>query len=64
MHVISLSVMPDSVNLWTLLMEFSRLEYWSRLLCPPPGDPLNPRIKPEFPALRADSLPSESPGKP
>ena len=70
MHVISCSVMPDSVNLWTvahqapLPMEFSRQEYWSRLLCPPQGDLLNPRITPGFPALHADSFPSESPGKP
>ena len=29
-----------------LSMGFSRQEYWSRLLCPPPGDPLGPGIKP------------------
>jgi len=34
------------------------------LPCPPPGDLANPRIKPRSPALQADSLPSESPGKP
>ena len=28
------------------------------LPCPPPGDLPNPGIKPKFPALRADSLPS------
>jgi len=27
-------------------MEFSRQEDWSGLSCPPPGDLLNPRIKP------------------
>ena len=27
-------------------MGFSRLEYWSRLPCPPPGALLNPGIKP------------------
>ena len=38
------------VTLWTvphqalLSMEFSRQEYWSELLCPPPGDLLNPWI--------------------
>ena len=31
-------------------------------LCPPPGDLPNPGIKPESPALQADSLPTESPG--
>jgi len=30
----------------------------------PPGDFPKPGIKPRFPALRADSLPSEPPGKP
>ena len=45
-------------------MGFSRQEYWSGLPCPPPGDPLNPGIKPRSPPLQADSLPSETPGKP
>ena len=43
---------------------FSRQEYWSGLPCPPPGDLLNPGIEPRSPALQADSLPSEPPGKP
>ena len=47
-----------------LSMEFSRQEYWSGLPCPPPGDLLNPRIEPRSPALQADSLLSELPGKP
>ena len=47
-----------------LSMGFSRQEYWSGLPCPPPGDLPNPGIKPRSPALQADSLPSESPGKP
>ena len=45
-------------------MEFSRQEYWSGLLFPSPGDLPNPGIKPRFPALQADTLPSEPPGKP
>ena len=45
-------------------MEFSRQEYWSGLPCPPPGDLPNPGIEPRSPALQADSLPSEPPGKP
>ena len=45
-------------------MEFSRQEYWSGLPFPSPGDLPIPGIKPESPALRADSLPSEPPGKP
>ena len=43
---------------------FSRQEYWSGLPCPPPGDLLNPGIKPMSPTLQADSSPSEPPGKP
>ena len=45
-------------------MGFPRQEYWSVLLFHSPGDLPNPRIEPESPALQADSLPSESPGKP
>ena len=45
-------------------MGFSRQEYWSGLPCPPPGDLPNPGIEPRSPALQADSLPSEPPGKP
>ena len=43
---------------------FSRQEYWSGLPCPPPGDLPNPGTEPRSPALQADSLPSEPPGKP
>jgi len=45
-------------------MEFSRQEYWSGLPFPSPGDLPDPGIKPGSPALQADSLPSEPPGKP
>ena len=31
---------------------------------PAPGDLPNPRIKPKYPALKADSLPAEPHGKP
>ena len=41
----------------------SKQEYWSGLPFPSPGDLPNPGIKPESPALQADSLPSERPGK-
>ena len=47
-----------------LSMEFSRQEYWSGLPFPSPGDRPNPGIKPRSPALQADALPSELPGKP
>ena len=43
---------------------FSRQEYWSGLLFLTPRDLLNPGIEPRFPALQADSLPSEPLGKP
>ena len=45
-------------------MEFSRQEYWSELPFPSPGYLPDPGIKPRSPALQADSLPSELPGKP
>ena len=45
-------------------MEFSRPEYWSGLQFPSPGDLLNPVVKPRSPALQADTLLSEPPGKP
>ena len=47
-----------------LSMEFSRQEYWSGLTFPSPGDLPDPRIERSSPALQANSLPSESPGKP
>ena len=62
--------MSDSATPWTvaykasLSMEFSRQEYWSGLPFPSPGDLPNPGIEPGSPALRADALPSEPPGKP
>ena len=46
-----------------LSMEFSRQEYWSALPFPSPGDLPDPGTEPKSPALRADTLPSEPPGK-
>ena len=40
-------------------MGFSRQEYWSGLPFLSPGDLPNPGIEPRFPALQADTLPSE-----
>ena len=57
------------VTLWAvacqapLSMGFSRQEYWSELLCPPPGDLPHPGIEPmslRFPALAGEFLPLES----
>ena len=47
-----------------LSMGFSRQEYWSGLPFPSPEDLPNPGIKPRSPALQADALSSEAPGKP
>ena len=47
-----------------LSMGFSRQECWSELPFPSPGDLPEPGIKPGSPALQADALPSEPPGKP
>ena len=64
--------MSDSVTLWTvarqdpLSMGFSRQEYWSGLPCPSSGDLPDPGIEPASlmsPALQADSLSTELPGK-
>ena len=57
-------------TLWTVAhqpppsMGFSRQEYWSGLPFPSPGDLPDPGIEPRSPALQADALPSEPPGKP
>ena len=45
-------------------MRFSRKEYWSGLPFPSPGDLPDPGIEPRSPALQADALTSEPPGKP
>ena len=45
-------------------MGFFGQEYWSELPCLPPGDLSDPGIKPGFPALQAESLPTELLGKP
>ena len=47
-----------------LSMGFSRQEHWSGLSCPPPGHLPNLGIELRSPALWADSLLSEPPGKP
>ena len=56
-------------TLWTVAYQatpsigFSRQEYWSGLPFPSPGDLSDSGIKPGSPALQADALPSEPPGK-
>ena len=46
-----------------LSMKFSGQEYWSKLPFPSPGDLPDSGIEPGYPALQADALPSEPPGK-
>ena len=51
----------------SIYMGFLRQKYWSGLPFPSPGDLPNPGIKSTSlvsPALQADSLPTETPGKP
>ena len=67
---VSRSIQSDSGSPWTvawqapLSMEFSRQESWKGLPFPSPGDLPDPGIEPRLPALQADSLLSEPPGKP
>ena len=44
-------------------MGYPRQEYWSALPFPSPGDLPDPGIEPRSPALQADALTSEPPGK-
>ena len=66
----SLSHVLFFVTPWTVAhqappsMECSRQEYWSGLPFPSPGNLPNPGIEPRSPALQADTLTSEPPGKP
>ena len=66
----SLSRVRLFATTWTIAYEappsmgFSRQEYWSGSPFPSPGDLPNPGIEPGSPALQADALPSEPPGKP
>ena len=66
----SLSHVRLFVTLWTAAhqapqpMGFSRQEYWSGLPFLSPGDLPDPGIEPRSPALVADALTSEPPGKP
>ena len=70
LKVKSLSRVRLFATLWTTVqqapqsMGFSRQEYWSGLPFPSPGDLPDPGIEPRSPALQADALTSEPPGKP
>ena len=66
-HAQSLSRVQLLATPWTvaqqapLSMGFSRQEYWSRLLFPPPGDFPDPRMEPTSPALAGGFLNTEPP---
>ena len=66
----SLSCVQLFATLWTVVYEaspsmgFSRQEYCSGLPFPSPGDLPDPGVEPGSPALEADALTSEPPGKP
>ena len=66
----SLSPVGLLVTPWTVVCQaplslgLPRQEFWSGLTFPSPGDLPDQRIKARSPALQADSLPSEPPGKP
>ena len=47
-----------------LSMGFSKQEYWRGLLFPSPGALPKPEMEAGSPALQADALSSEPPGKP
>ena len=70
MKVKSLSCIRLFETPWTVVyqvppsMGFSRQECWSGLPFPSPGDLPEPGKEPGSPALQADALPSEPPGKP
>ena len=55
--------MSDSLSV-PLSMGFFWQGYWSGLPFPSLGDVPNPGIESRSPALQADALPSEPPGKP
>ena len=69
MKVKSLSRVRLFATPWTVAYQappsvgFSRQEYWSGLPFPSPGDLPDPGIEPRSPALQADALQSEPPGK-
>ena len=54
----------DTAHQAPLVMGLSREEYWGGQPFPSPGDLPDPGTEPGSPALQADSLPSEPPGKP
>ena len=54
---------PPGSSVHGILPHGEKKEYWSGLPFPSPGDLPNPGIEPRSPALEADTLTSEPPGK-
>ena len=69
MKVKSLSRIGLLATPWTVALQappsmgFSRQEYWGELPFPSPGDLPDPGIESMSPALQADALTSQPPGK-
>ena len=66
-HTQFCATLQSVVHQTPLSMGFSKQEYWSSLPCPPPGDLLDPGIKPRSFRLlcwQVGSLPLAPPGKP
>ena len=63
-HVQLFAMLWTVVHQAPLCMGFSRQEYWSGWPCPPLRNLPDPGMEPRSPALQADSLLSEPPGKP
>ena len=70
MYVQLLSHVQLFATLWTiahqapLSMQFSKHEYWSGLLFPPPGDLPDPEMEPISAALAGRFFTTVPPGKP
>ena len=61
----SLFATPWTVPCWApLCMGFPRVEYWSGLPFPSPGDLPNPGMEAASPALAGEFFTTEPPGKP
>ena len=61
----SLFATPWTVHCWApLCMGFPRVEYWSGLPFPSPGDLPNPGMEAASPALAGEFFTTEPPGKP
>ena len=66
-HVWFFAILQTVAHQALLSMGFSRQEYWSRLLCPPPSDLLDPGIEPKslaFPTMEGGFFTTSATRKP